>query len=154
MMRMLREKLGRLLGRRPVSMQVAALCLDPGTGRVLLITSRGSGRWIIPKGWPMTGRTLAEAALQEAWEEAGVRTDRPLRELGSYRYRKKQDRGFGIPVEARIFAVEVSGLADKFPEAGQRRRRWFAPAQAADLVDEPELKALLRRLPAPTTATA
>ncbi|MFC0811834.1 NUDIX hydrolase [Paracoccus panacisoli] len=146
----LRRRLGRLFGARHPRMQVAALCLDPATGRVLMITSRGTGRWIIPKGWPMSGRSMAEAALQEAWEEAGVRPqpDAPMLELGRYHYDKMQDSGFGIPVEVRVFLIRVAALADSFPEAGGRERRWVAPAEAATMVAEPELAALLRGLAA------
>lgn len=148
----LRRRLARLLGARPPLMQAGAVCLDPATGCILLITSRGTGRWIIPKGWPMPGRTLAEAALQEAWEEAGVCADGG-EELGSYHYDKEQDRGFAVPVEVRAFLIRVRSLADDYPERGERARRWFSPGQAAGLVAEPELAALLtaleRRHPAP-----
>ena len=143
----LRRRLGRLLGARSPALQVAALCVDPATGRVLMITSRGTGRWIIPKGWPMPGRTLVDAALQEAWEEAGVRaTAGP--DLGIYHYDKMQDHGFAIPIEVRVFLAPVDQLADAFPEAGKRRRQWFAPAEAAKLVAEPELAAIIRALDA------
>lgn len=149
MMDLLRETIGRLIGRRPEAMQVAALCLEKKTGRVLLVTSRGTGRWIVPKGWPMEGRSLGEAAEREAWEEAGVRGKLGTEEIGRYRYDKVQDRGFAIPIEVRVFPIEVSELRDKFPEADQRRREWFDPKVAATLVDESGLKALLMRLPAP-----
>lgn len=144
----LRHLLSWLAPRRPAAMQVAGLCLDVASGRVLLITSRGTGRWIIPKGWPMAGRSLADAAAQEAWEEAGVKgAVRPL-EIGTYRYDKMQDQGFAIPIEVRIFLIEVTRLLGKFPEKGQRRRQWFTPLEASELVAEPQLRALLRRLPA------
>ena len=100
----LRRGLARLLGARPPLLQVGAVCLDPATGRVLLITSRGTGRWIIPKGWPMPGRSLAEAALQEAWEEAGVRA-KTGEEMGSYHYDKDQDRGFAVIGRNARFAL-------------------------------------------------
>lgn len=141
----LRRCLARLLGARPPLMQVGAVCLDPATGQVLLITSRGTGRWIIPKGWPMPGRTLAEAALQEAWEEAGVRAEAG-EDLGRYHYDKDQDRGFAVPVEVRVFLVPVQALAEDYPEQGARSRRWFTPAEAAGRVAEPELAALLGTL--------
>ncbi len=148
MMDLFREKLGRILGRRPASMQVAALCFDPVTDKVLLITSRGTGRWIVPKGWPMEGRSLGQAAAQEAWEEAGVRGELREKEIGRYHYDKQQDRGFAIPVEVRVFAIEVTALHKKFPEADQRRREWFTPEEAADRVDERGLQTILRNLPA------
>ncbi len=134
---------------RPRRLQVAALCLrqtDAGP-KVLLITSRDSGRWIIPKGWPMTGKTCAEAALQEAWEEAGVTNsqidDTPM---GSYNYDKRRDNGAVEPVTVLIYRVSVTDLADDFPEVDQRKRRWFTPLKAATLVAEPELQAVLRAL--------
>ncbi len=148
MMDLFREKLGRLLGRRPAALQVAALCLQPETGKVLLVTSRGTGRWIIPKGWPMEGRSLGQAAEQEAWEEAGVRGKLSDKECGRYYYDKQQDRGFAIPVEVRVFAIEVEKLREKFPESEERERAWFTPADAAERVDESGLKTLLRSLPA------
>lgn len=144
------RRLRRLLARGDRALQVGAICRDPETGQVLMITSRGTGRWIIPKGWTMRDRSLAEAALQEAWEEAGVRASE-AREIGSYRYDKLPDDGEGppIPVEVRSFLVPVLELAEDFPEQGQRTRRWMPPSEAATLVAEPELAALLRSLDAP-----
>lgn len=143
-----RERLARLIGRRPPDMQVAALCLNEATGDVLLVTSRGTGRWIVPKGWPMPGRSLADAARQEAWEEAGVRGRVGEVEIGRYHYDKDQDRGFAIPVEVRVFPLYVDGLERDFPEAHERKRRWFTPEDAARMVAETGLKQLLRGLPA------
>lgn len=143
----IRETLGRVLGRRPSAMQVGALCRDPGTGNVLLITSRDTGRWIIPKGWPMAGCSLAEAAAQEAWEEAGVRGSLRPEAVGEYRYLKRQDQGFSIPVDTHVFQIDVASLEQHYPEADQRERRWFTPDRAAELVDEADLRKLLRRLP-------
>ena len=144
-----RNKLGRIIGKRPAEMQVAALCLDDATGNVLLITSRGTGRWIVPKGWPMPGRTLAEAAMQEAWEEAGVKGRIVQAEIGRYHYDKEQERGFAVPIEVRVFPLYVEATQKAFPEADQRKRKWFAPAEAAGLVAEAGLQQILRSLPAP-----
>ena len=141
----LRRRLARLLGARAPALQVAAICMDRATGRILMITSRGTGRWIIPKGWPMAGHTLAGAALQEAWEEAGVRA-RAGHDLGVYHYDKIQDHGFAIPIKVQVFLAHVDSLADDYPEAGKRRRQWFTPADAAGLVAEPELAALMLTL--------
>ena len=146
-MRWLRCRLARLLGGRRPALQAGAVCTDPATGHVLMITSRDTGRWVIPKGWPMPGRTLAEAALQEAWEEAGVRAA-AARELGRFHYNKAQARGFAIPVEVQAFLVSVEALADEWPERRSRARRWFPPAEAAALVAEPELGALLKAMAA------
>lgn len=141
---MIRDLIGRLLGRRPPVLQVGALCMDPDTGRLLLITSRGTGRWIIPKGWPMSGRSAASAALREAWEEAGVHGTAQDTPVGHYNYDKRQARGLIIPIQVRVYLVHVTHLDDDFPEVAERTRQWFAPAEAADLVDEEGLKTLLR----------
>lgn len=153
MTRKLREKLGQLLGRKPLQMQVAALCRN-ARGQVLLVTSRDTGRWVLPKGWPMAGRTLADAASQEAWEEAGVRGSVEQSEIGTYHYDKRQDRGFDIPVQVRVYALKVDELANRYPEDKQRKRNWFSPERAAELVAESELKSLLRNLVAPTAVAA
>lgn len=149
-----RRTLGLLLGERPASIQVGAVCRDPGNGQVLLITSRGTGRWVIPKGWPMEGKTLAGAAAQEAWEEAGVRGRIQASELGRYQYDKGQDQGFAVPVDMRVFLLEVDSLSGQFPERRQRKRRWFAPAEAARMVVEPGLKQILLSLPTRTADPA
>lgn len=146
---MFRNFLGRMLGRRPPALQVGALCLQAETGRVLLVTSRGTGRWIIPKGWPMDGRSVGGAALREAWEEAGVRGEVEETAFGRYSYDKKLTKGLSVPVEVQVHLVRVEGLDKNFPERKQRQRRWFTPAEAAGLVDEAGLARLLRRLPSP-----
>lgn len=142
----LARALNMLLGRRPVAMQVGAICCDPAARKVLLVTSRDTGRWVIPKGWPMAGRSLSEAAAQEAWEEAGVRGRIDTREFGRFGYDKGQDSGFAVPVEVRVFLLSVAKLHEDFPEARERKRRWFLPADAARMVIEPELKAILNNL--------
>jgi 8-oxo-dGTP pyrophosphatase MutT (NUDIX family) len=134
---------------RPRRIQVAALCVKgPGDKQaVLLITSRDTGRWILPKGWPIDGLSAPDAALQEAWEEAGVKKARIEREmLGSYDYDKILDGGVPVPVEVQVYRVTVEQLVDNYPEAEERTRRWVSPAEAAELVDEDSLKALLLQM--------
>ncbi len=133
--------------RRPRRLQVAALCYRQSNDEkeVLLITSRGTGRWIIPKGWPIDGKDAPGAALQEAWEEAGVRTGRVTGEaVGVYRYEKELSTGLPVAVETLVFAVEVGTLEPDYPEVAERRRRWVSPALAANMVQEPELQQILR----------
>lgn len=134
---------------RPRRIQVAALCCkegDKGT-KVLLITSRDTGRWILPKGWPIDGLTAPDAALQEAWEEAGVKKARIRRvPLGSYEYDKLLEGGVPAPVDVQVYRVDVDKLADSYPEVNERTRRWVSPAEAAELVDEDSLKDLLRQM--------
>ena len=134
---------------RPRRLQVAALCLrDTGAGReVLLITSRDTGRWILPKGWPIDGLTAPGAALQEAWEEAGVKTGTITEDpLGSYIYDKRLEGGVPVSVEVKVFAVTDVRMADEYPEAEERNRRWMSPGEAASLVDEPGLREILNGL--------
>ena len=129
---------------RPAHLQVAALCLRKRGKRreVLLIGTRRSGRWIVPRGWPMPDRSLAEAALREAWEEAGVTGKVDREPLGRFHYRKVGDGGLRCRVE--VFRVRVKALANDFPEAGERKRRWVSTKRAAPMVHEHELRALLR----------
>lgn len=134
--------------RRPDHLQVAALCLRRRGNRreVLLISTRRSGRWTLPKGWPMKKRSLADAALQEAWEEAGVIGSVAQHSIGCFHYRKGTGGGLGIRCRVEIFPIEVAELADTFPEADQRRRRWVSPTRAERMVHEHELRALLHQL--------
>lgn len=137
--------LAALLGRRPRPLQAGALCLHQG--KVLLISSLDTGRWIIPKGWPMAGRTLAGAAMQEAWEEAGIRGRLRPDPVGSFSYDKRGKGGLPRETEVSVYLIDVTGVADSYPEAGRRERRFLPPAEAADLVQEPGLKQLLRAIP-------
>ena len=114
-----------------------------GSVKVLLITSRETRRWVIPKGWPMIGRTPCEAAAQEAYEEAGLVGEAEGRPIGAYTYDKRLRDGTVRPVTVQVFALEVMVERLSFPEQGQREKLWTDPATAAQLVDEPELKTLL-----------
>ena len=125
--------------------QFAALCyrLRRGKVQILLVTSRGSKRWIVPKGWPMEAKTPAASALQEAWEEAGV-TGRPDGTcLGVYTYAKELGPADEVPCLAMLYPVMVKSLAKRFPESGQRRRVWASRKKAARMVLEPELARLI-----------
>ena len=124
--------------------QLAALCWRMHRGRVevLLITSRDTGRWIIPKGWPMEGFTQSEAAAREAWEEAGVEGRVTTEPLGFYTYDKVLKNG-SIALVVAVYPLRVARLADRFPERKQRRRKWFPAGKAARKVAEPELRRLL-----------
>jgi len=111
---------------------------------VLLVSSLDTGRWIIPKGWPMDGMTPWEAAAQEAWEEAGARGRVYSDVLGLYSYSKWLDEELSLPVMVAVFGLEVSRFDTAFPEAGRRKRKWLSPKKAAARVDEPELKQIIR----------
>ena len=92
----------------------------------------------------MDGKTPAEAALQEAWEEAGVIGKVVSAPLGLYSYQKVQDHAHDFPCIAVVYAVKVKSLSKDFPEAGERRVKWVGRKKAAKLVDEPELSQILR----------
>ncbi|WP_372841454.1 NUDIX hydrolase [Phaeovulum sp.] len=141
----MRHWLRRLFSRTQPSTQVAALCLRgrPGRREVLLVSSLGTGRWIIPKGWPMRGRTLAEAALREAWEEAGVKGEVGALPFGAFDYLKQREKTAPTPCEVQVFIVRVTGMEQEFPEAGRRILRWVRPVEAVAMVEEPRLKVLL-----------
>lgn len=117
---------------------------DAGKVRILLVTSRRAGRWIVPKGWPMDGKRPAAAAMQEAFEEAGVDGKGYDQCLGLFSYQKTLDDVGDLPCLAALFPVKVSKLLRKYPEKGQRKRRWFNQKKAASKVDEPELARLIR----------
>ena len=118
---------------------------EAGRPLVLLITSRDTGRWVVPRGNPVPGLPPHLSAGQEAWEEAGVRGRLATEAAGEYRYRKRLRLGRGARARVLLFPLAVEEEAESWPEAHQRTRRWFAPADAAAAVVEPELQALLLR---------
>lgn len=127
--------------------QFAALCFRRRKGKgheILLITTRGTGRWIPPKGWPMKGVEPNKAAAQEAWEEAGVVGEVHEVSLGRYSYLREAGDNGKSSQEAYIFPLEVQELAKNYKEKGQRKVRWFSPQKAAMLVREPKLKKIIR----------
>lgn len=125
--------------------QIAALCWRKKRGQVevLLITSRDTGRWVMPKGWPMDGRAPHEAAAIEAWEEAGVRGEIKAEALGCFQYDKLHPSKPTQRCEVTVYPLRVARLEPKFPERGERRRKWFSARKAAKAVHEAELADLL-----------
>lgn len=134
-------------GKRGLRTQFGALCwrMRDGKPEVLMVTSRRTKRWIIPKGWPVHGQTAVQAAEAEAWEEAGVKGAGQPVCLGVYNYLKEMD-GEDLPVMVAVFPVEVKTQKAKFPEHKERRTKWMRPKKAAKKVDEPELRWMLRNL--------
>ena len=129
--------------------QCAALPLamrEDGLWIVLLVTSRGTRRWVLPKGWVERGVPDAEQAAREAFEEAGIVGDIADRPIGRYRYDKRLRTGRCISCRVDVFAMWVSGRLDDWPEKRQREAAWFTPAEAAALVEEAGLADILRGL--------
>ncbi len=118
---------------------------EAGGIKVMLVTSRETHRWVVPKGWPWADREAHESAAEEAWEEAGVRGRVKSAPLGSFRYDKRRKKDV-IPVEVTVFLLEVTEEASNWPERRQRERAWFTPQDAAEAVAETELKRMLRKL--------
>ncbi len=126
----------------PVYPQAAALPWRrrDGSLEVLLVTSRRGHRWVLPKGLINPGETPAQAAVREAWEEAGLEGAQPGPGLGHYHCGKWNGR-----CEVDVFAFEVSGELAEFPEVGLRRRQWMSADEARALLDEPGLRAIFDR---------
>jgi 8-oxo-dGTP pyrophosphatase MutT (NUDIX family) len=110
---------------------------------ILLVTSRDTGRWVVPKGNPMPFRSGDETAAEEAYEEAGVRGTIEPSPIGSFRYRKRRRLLPAVNAEVRVFPLRVEQILDEWPERHQRRREWFDREAAAAAVDEPSLKTLI-----------
>jgi len=129
----------------PVRTQVAALPwrrTDDGV-EVMLITSRDTGRWVLPKGWVKNGEKHWSAAAREAKEEAGISGAVTRQEAGRYSYDKAMNSGRDIPCQVLVYALEVDKVASKWKEKGERERKWFPAGEAAALVNEAGLAHLI-----------
>jgi 8-oxo-dGTP pyrophosphatase MutT (NUDIX family) len=115
-----------------------------GGVEVLLITSRETRRWVVPRGNPIPGKDPAASAAQEAYEEAGIAGEVDPRPVGRYFYEKRRRNGDLLPAEVRLFRMRVAEEHDEWPEKGQRERRWFSVQDAAAAVAEAELADLIR----------
>lgn len=116
---------------------------------VLLITSRETARWVIPKGWPMKNKGGPQSAAREAFEEAGIEGEFDTQSIGAYPYVKRLKDGTTRPLTVEVFALKVSRELPHWPEQKQRQRRWFSLAEAAESVDEPELADIIRSFAPP-----
>ncbi len=127
--------------------QVAALPVRRinGITEVLLVTSRDTGRWIIPKGWRLKGLKSHQSAAREAHEEAGVKGRVKHKAIGRFRYIKRES-SVERTIDVTVFLLFVRKECKRWREAGQRRRAWFPPQTAAGHVQEPELSLLLAGL--------
>jgi 8-oxo-dGTP pyrophosphatase MutT (NUDIX family) len=140
------KQAGRKSGTR--RRQVAALpwrAPTSGALEILLVSSRETRRWVIPKGWQMKGKLDHQAAAQEAYEEAGLDgriVDKPI---GEYPYLKRLKSGAARAVTVDVYPLEVTGEHATWPEKGQRTLQWMSPVEAALAVQEPELRDLIAR---------
>ncbi|MBW8816310.1 MAG: NUDIX hydrolase [Caulobacterales bacterium] len=118
---------------------------DDGAVEILLITSRETRRWVIPKGWPIKGMKPGPSAAQEAFEEAGLLGEPSRKPLGHYSYDKRLSSGRLQHVRVQVYALKVRELAAEWPEKGQREHLWASPAEAASLVQEVDLRVLIAK---------
>jgi 8-oxo-dGTP pyrophosphatase MutT (NUDIX family) len=126
--------------------QFAALCYRIRNDKVqfCLVTSRRSGRWIVPKGWPMNGQTPMDAAATEAYEEAGVRGKIEPRPIGVFSYYKVRSQN-ELPCIAVVYPLKVKKVLQTWPEHKERHRKWLSRKKAAALVDDAELSQIILR---------
>jgi 8-oxo-dGTP pyrophosphatase MutT (NUDIX family) len=126
---------------------VIAYRIREGKVRVLLMTSRDTGRWIIPKGNISAGATPAKAAEREAYEEAGVKGSiTGSIPLGIYTYFKKLESGEARAAAVEVYLLRVKEQLKKWPEKAERKLSWVTTKEAVELIEEPGVVPLLRRL--------
>src|SRR5215472_9980725 len=112
----------------------------------MLVTSRETRRWIIPKGWPKKGKSPHHSAAREAFEEAGVVGAVARRPVGSFSYEKRLKNGGAVVCEVRVFPLEVRRQNKQWPEKQERVVKWHSASQVVEMVNEPKLSAIILRL--------
>jgi 8-oxo-dGTP pyrophosphatase MutT (NUDIX family) len=111
---------------------------------VLLVTTRQTRRWIIPKGWPIKGLKPPKSAARESYEEAGIRGTVGAKSIGVFSYEKGIDANGGtVPCEVRVFPMIVKRQLDTWPEAHEREARWFESAKALTAIKDKGLRQLI-----------
>jgi 8-oxo-dGTP pyrophosphatase MutT (NUDIX family) len=128
------------MANQPVIRQSGVIAVR--NGQVCLVSSRNGKRWVVPKGCIEPGKSAGEIALQEAWEEAGLVGLLQGEPLGSYVYEKD-----GFVCHVILFAMNVTGVVDSYPEAGMRQRIWLASGVAHTRVEDAGLGDILRNSP-------
>ncbi len=113
---------------------------------MLLITSRETKRWVIPKGWPMVGLKDFTSAKREALEEAGVAGQISKASVGTYGYEKRIKAGDTLNCTVVVFPLQVKTMLRNWKEKHERTRSWFSAEEAAKLVQEPALKTIIETL--------
>ena len=129
--------------------QIAALPVHwdkTGKLRVLMVTSRDTGRWVMPKGWLMNGKKEWHAAEIEALEEAGAVGFISHQPVGTYSYRKRLTKETSVECTVTVYPMIVDKLKTHWKERNERKRHWFSPKKAARLVNESDLADLLNDL--------
>jgi 8-oxo-dGTP pyrophosphatase MutT (NUDIX family) len=139
----------KALHRPSILYQAAALPWRQTKGKgggkieVMLITSLGTRRWVLPKGTLQPNETARAAARREALEEAGIEGVLDMRSLGAYHYEKSLSSGAMQLCSVDVFALMVTGQRDRWREQDQRKLQWFSTAGAAAAVNEDDLKQII-----------
>lgn len=140
---------GDLLFGGEKRLQYAAICYRSSKTahgyEVLIVTGRNSGRWILPRGWPIAGKAPHQVAEREAFEEAGIKGKAEKQPIGHYTYAKQLGDGRVAPCMVEVYAIKVDKIVKDYKEHGQRQRRWVSLIEAQNLVEEPELQSLFIR---------
>jgi 8-oxo-dGTP pyrophosphatase MutT (NUDIX family) len=110
----------------------------------MLVTSRETRRWIIPKGWPKKGKSPRRSAAREAFEEAGVIGAIGRRPVGTFSYEKRLKNGGSVECEVRVFPLEVKRQTKEWPEKQERKVKWLSASKAVEKVKEPMLGKIIR----------
>jgi 8-oxo-dGTP pyrophosphatase MutT (NUDIX family) len=110
---------------------------------VMLVASRGTGRWVIPKGWPIGRKAPHASAAREALEEAGVVGKTGRDSIGTHTYEKRLANGTLVSCEVQVFPLEVKRQRKDRPEKEEREVRWLSPHEAAKAVQETALSEII-----------
>ena len=111
---------------------------------ILLVTTRGTRRWIVPKGWPIRGLGPAKSAAREAFEEAGVTGRIRAKPIGLFAYDKLRDEtGGSTTCEVKVYPLLVKRRSRVWPESHQRTTQWVEPSRAIAMIKEPGLKKIV-----------
>ncbi|MCK7612064.1 NUDIX hydrolase [Roseibium sediminicola] len=129
-------------------MQIAALChrMRDGRAEVLLVTSKSTRRWILPKGWPILSHRAHRTAAIEAFEEAGVVGRVHKNPFASFSSYKGGEAGLKIRTEILVFLVDVDSVAEEFPDSAERDSRWVSIEEAIKITNDSGLADVFRKL--------
>ena len=121
---------------------------------ILLITTRRTKRWIVPKGWPIEGLTPSASAAREALEEAGISGEIQTTSIGRFHYTKEFRQRDAVPCRVDVFALKVTRQRKDWDEKDSRELKWVSVTEAAQLVEEPELRKLILKFAGQMAAVA
>lgn len=107
-----------------------------GHPEVMLVTSRETKRWILPKGRPEKRLKSYEVAAAEAFEEAGIVGSIAKDSFCAFASTKRLKNGKELPCTIKVYILKTKKVLDDWPEKAERERRWFSPGEAALIVTE------------------